>query len=277
MVDLNAESGSIRTRQLDGILQVSLDRPDRLNALSLDLQHELESLWRRVAADPSVRVVVLTGAGRAFSAGADTSELDRLREVSTQGSGQPRIRYLPAEVVEVPVMLAVNGLCVGGALRFVADADVVLAAESAWFSDPHVSLGQTSGPCALQLAARSSSAAVAPLVLAGSRYRMPALEAQRVGLVSEVLPDEELADRALLLAEMIAAQSPTAVRTTLRLLRARTRGQIEPLLAEAWGAIDRMWQHPDSREAARALAAGESPVWQNPDLEPRGALDDGPT
>ncbi|GGO75014.1 enoyl-CoA hydratase/isomerase family protein [Nocardioides deserti] len=250
-----------------GVAEVRLARADRLNALDSRTRAELASLWPGLAADPSVRVVIMTGEGRAFSAGADFTELARADRVPGDGARDARRAsgdYLPSPVLEVPVLVAVNGLCLGGALRFVADADVVLAAEDAWFSDPHVSLGQTSGPCALQLAARAGSAAVAPLVLAGAAYRMDARQAQAVGLVSEVVPGERLLERAHDLARMIAAQSPTAVRRTLALLRRRTRAQVEDLVPDAWAAIDEMWDHPDVAEASAARAEGRSPMWADP-------------
>lgn len=244
-----------------GVAAVRLARAERLNALDTRMRAELATLWSLLAADLAVRAVVITGAGRAFSAGADFTEL---AAVGDRDAGTPRPDFLPGALLDVPVLLAVNGLCLGGALRFVADADVVLAADDAWFSDPHVSLGQTSGPCAVQLAARTSSAAVAPLVLAGSAYRMDARQAQAVGLVSEVLPGDLLLERAHELARMIVAQSPTAVRRTLALLRRRTRTQVEELLPDAWAAIDEMWGHPDVVEATAARAAGRTPVWADP-------------
>ncbi|WP_219924256.1 enoyl-CoA hydratase/isomerase family protein [Nocardioides campestrisoli] len=247
-----------------GVAEVRLARADRLNALSSRMRAELAALWRELAADPSVRVVVVTGEGRAFSAGADFEELAPT-DAADAGDARPApADFVPSPVLEVPVLVAVNGLCLGGALRFVADADVVLAAEDAWFSDPHVSLGQTSGPCALGLAARAGSAAVAPLALAGAAYRMDARQAQAVGLVSEVVPSERLLERAHELARMIAVQSPTAVRRTLALLRRRTRAQVEDLMPDAWAAIDEMWAHPDVAEASDARAEGRPPVWADP-------------
>lgn len=247
----------------DGVAEVRLARAERLNALDSRMRSELVALWPLLAADAAVRVVVVTGAGRAFSAGADFKELAGTGAPAGGRSGRGP-DYLPATVLEVPVLVAVNGLCLGGALRFVADADIVLAGEDAWFSDPHVSLGQTSGPCAVELAARAGSSAVAPLVLAGSAYRMDARQAQAVGLVSEVLPDDRLLDRAHELARMIAAQSPTAVRRTLALLRRRTRAQVADVLPDAWAAIDEMWTHPDVAEAAVARAEGREPAWAAP-------------
>ncbi|WP_244928941.1 enoyl-CoA hydratase/isomerase family protein [Nocardioides sp. W7] len=255
----------------DGVADVRLSRADRLNALDGTMRAELTVLWSLLAADTSVRVVAVTGTGRAFSAGADFTEL---AAAADRDPGAPREDYLPSPVLEVPVLVAVNGLCLGGALRFVADADIVLAADDAWFSDPHVSLGLTSGPCAVELAARASSAAVAPLVLAGATYRMEARQALAVGLVSEVLPAASLQARTHELARMIAAQSPTAVRRTLALLRRRTRSQVEDLLPEAWAAIDEMWSAPDVAEATAARAERRAPVWTDPGSDTRGTATD---
>jgi enoyl-CoA hydratase/carnithine racemase len=245
----------------EGVLTVTLNRPGRLNALSISLRKELHSLWQRVRQDPAVRCVVLTGSGRAFSAGADTSELPAM---SASPAAQAGLEFCPAAVIDVPVILAVNGLCLAGALRLLADADIALAAGSAWFSDPHVSLGQTSGPVAAQLAAKSSSAAIAPLVLGGAGFRMTAADACRLGLVHEVVADAELLHRARELAAMIAAQSPTAVRATLAILRRRTRAAVAEELADAWAVTLRQWSHPDALEGPAAHSARRTPTWVEP-------------
>lgn len=244
------------------VAQVRLARPDRLNALSVRMRAELADLWQLLAADVAVRTVVVTGSGRAFSAGADSRDLD---VAADRTPGAPRTDFLPGPVLEVPVVLAVNGLCLGGALRFVADADVVVADEGAWFSDPHVSLGLTSGPCAVQLAARSTSAQVAPLVLAGAGYRVDAHRAREMGLVSEVVPAGNAVERAHELAAMIAAQSPSAVRHTLALLRRRARDQVADLVEDAWDVMDSLWDHPDVAEGRRARAESREPRWADPE------------
>lgn len=224
----------LHVTRYDDVVTATLHRPERRNALSRDLRLRLRDLWAGLAGDDALRCVVVTGAGSFFSSGADAGEIGELGEDDAARG----IAFTPGEVVACPVVLALNGPCIGGALRFVADADVVVAGESAWLSDPHVSFGVTSGPIAVDLAAKGHPVAVAPLVLGGARHRMPAASARAAGLVSEVVPDDRVAARAAELAADIAAQPPSAVRTTARLLReVRARG-LADLRAAAWAATD---------------------------------------
>jgi enoyl-CoA hydratase/carnithine racemase/ketosteroid isomerase-like protein len=245
------------------LLIVTLDRPDRLNALSRALQLELAEFWPKVQADSGVRCVIVTGAGRAFSAGADIADLTTGTRPRSD-IGVNALNFCPGRVLDVPVIVAVNGLCVGGALNFLADADIAIASEQAWFTDPHVSQGQVSGPEMLQLAAKTSFFAVTQMALSGSALRVPADRALAAGLVAEVVPDDQLLERAKEIGNAIAAQSPTAVRATLRILRRRARDPIAAELAEAWAAVVGQWSHPDAAEGPAAFAERRSPRWADP-------------
>src|SRR6202050_2458278 len=178
----------------DGVLTVTLHRPSRLNALSVSLQRELAALWARVRGDAGIRCIVVTGAGRAFCAGADAADLEAM--TGPQAGDRERIEFCPAACVDGPVLVAVNGPCLGAGLRLLADADLAIASDLAWFSDPHVSVGQLGTPVALALAEKCSAAAVARLFLSGSSFRMPATQALSAGLVSEVVAADELDPRA---------------------------------------------------------------------------------
>lgn len=252
------EFATLDVAEESGVLTVRLDRPESLNALNVRMRGELADLWEEVGADPLVRVVVIAGTGRAFCAGADMKEFGELA-ARADGDSSPR-DYVPSAHVAAPILVAVNGACIGGALRLVADADVVLASDRAWFSDPHVSLGQTSGPVAVALAAKSSATAVAPLVLAGGGFRWSADAAKDAGLVSEVVTHDALEARVGELATAIAAQSPAAVRRTVALLRAQAAPDPD-LMAHAWQTIDEMWQHPDSAEGPAAARERRRPQW----------------
>jgi enoyl-CoA hydratase/carnithine racemase len=243
-----------------GVLTVTLSRPDRLNAISHRNRDELTRFWIHWRGAAALRCVVLTGAGRAFCAGADMHDL--VAQAQPSADIGVALGFLPGRTLEVPVIAAVNGLCVGGGLCFVADADMVIAAEEAWFSATHVSMGQV-GSVNLELAARASVAAVAPSALSGAASRITASTALRRGLVSEVVPSGQLLSRAGQLARMIAAQSPQAVRATLRILRTRAREPIERELADAWQAVVALWSHPDAEEGPRAHAEGRRPDWQD--------------
>ena len=261
-------TAAIGVEQRGGVLTVTLNRPERRNAVGLAMQRELSALWdavrndsvrddAAVSDDTAVRCIVVTGAGDAFCAGADIADLAEMTGPSASG----RIEFCPAATVAVPVVVAVNGLCVGAGLRFVADADIVLAAESAWFSDPHVSLGQLGLPVALALAEKASAAAVAQLFLSGRRHRLSALAAHAAGIVSEVVPDGSLALRAAQVAAEVAAQSPVAVRLTVAALR---RGIGSPWAARSTRhgrQVAAQRGHPEAVEGLAAALERRAPSW----------------
>src|SRR5947207_831806 len=135
--------------------------------------------------------------------------------------------------MDVPVIVAVNGLCVGAGLNFVAAADLVLASEKSWFSDP-MSLGARSAlwsPCSLPQVPYS---VIAKLVLLGSSYRMSARDALAAGIVHEVLEPNALRPRAYEMAESLVGQSPTPLRESLRILRRYARALLADQLDQAW-------------------------------------------
>lgn len=252
-------TSAIGVERQGGVLTVLLNRPERRNAVGPAMQRELSALWDTVRADAAVRCIVVTGAGDAFCAGADIADLAEMTGPSASG----RIEFCPAATVAVPVVVAVNGLCVGAGLRFVADADIVLAAESAWFSDPHVSLGQLGLPVALALAEKASAASVAQLFLSGRPHRLSATAALAAGIVSEVVADGSLAQRAADVAAQVAAQSPAAVRQTVAGLRRRHRLALGGQLDEAWAAVAAQRSHPEAAEGLAAALERRPPSWDS--------------
>lgn len=208
-----------------------------------------------------VRCVVLTGAEPGFCSGADMSLLSRDRS-DAPTSVREELRFLPGSQISCPVIVAVNGVCAGGGLHFVADADIVLASESATFLDPHVSVGQVSALEPLALLPSASASAVKRMVLTGSAERLSAAEALRAGFVSEIVPSSELRDRAMRLAHTIAQNSPAAVAATRRAIRSLQDELLERALQDGWDAIRAHWQHPDAHEGPRAFIEKRPPRWQ---------------
>ncbi len=242
------------------ILYVVLNRPERLNALDMELMTALAALWRSVADDPALRCVVLTGAGKGFCSGADVSMLEAGRE-QTDRSARDELAFLPGCHLDVPAIVAVNGVCAGGGLHFVADADIAIAGETATFLDPHVSVGQVSGMEPLELLLVARRDAVARMMLLGRAERLDASAARAAGLVSEVVPSYGLEDRARELAEAIAANSPTAVARSRRLLREPRIRLIDGPLDAAWRCVQEHWTHPDAREGPAAFHQRRPPQW----------------
>ena len=257
------------TERQGPVLVVTLNRPDSLNAISRQVQDDLARLWPVVAKDPTIRCVIFTGAGRAFSAGADTSDLEAANRPDKK-LGVDALNFCPGRNLDIPVIVAINGLCVGGGLNFLADADIAIMAEGAFLTDPHVTMGQVSGPEVLQIAAKVNFMAVSMMALCGSKFRMQADRALRAGLVAEVVPGEQLMDRALEIAQMVSAQSPTAIRKTLKVLRGRARNPIKEELPAAWDAVVSQWGHPDTVEGPKAFMEKRAAEWDTPDLETVG-------
>jgi enoyl-CoA hydratase/carnithine racemase len=248
----------------DGILVVSLNRPKQLNATNGRARAEMAEFWQSVRADNRIRCVVLTGAGRAFCSGADAADMSTGQRPRGDIGYIAAVDFCPGEWVEVPVIVAVNGLCVGAGLNLVADGDLVLASTDSWFADPHVSVGQVSAMEPLFLAPKVAYPVIAKLVLLGNSYRMSAADALAAGLVHEVLEPGELLPRAHEIAKVIASQSPTAVKESLRVLRRYARSLIADQLDEAWAAAYGHFSHPDGTEGPLAFLERRTPRWAEP-------------
>jgi enoyl-CoA hydratase len=199
------------------------DRPDAANAMDARMLAELEDAWRELDHDPDVRVIVNTGNGRAFQTGLDVAQLSRDRDALREQSRRTRDADLRLtgwhNEVWKPVIAAVNGVCAGGGLHFVADADVVIAASDATFLDPHVSIGQVSAYETIGLARKSPMESVLRMALVGSHERVDAERARQLGILSQVVePPETLRNEAQALAEKIATHPPEVMRTTKQAL-----------------------------------------------------------
>jgi enoyl-CoA hydratase/carnithine racemase len=152
------------------------------------------------------------------------------------------------------VIAAVNGVCAGGGLHLVADADIVIAAESATFVDPHVSVGQAVAYEAITLLRKSPMEAITRMTLSGRGERISAERAYELGIVSEVVAAEELAD--------VAANSPTAMRATKKALWRSLEVGLSEAKREASDEIWRLRNHPDHAEGVRAWRERRAAHWQ---------------
>jgi enoyl-CoA hydratase/carnithine racemase len=253
---------TIVVEQSEHVLTVTLNRPAQRNAFDWAMRRELAQLWAETRRDDDVRCVVVTGAGDGFCAGADVGMLSDTREAAGFGLDD-EIALVPGRQLMVPVIVAVNGVCAGGGLHFVADADIAIASEKAWFTDPHVSVGQVSGIEPVSLALRVPMSALYRLGLLGRAERWDAQQARELGLVSEVVPADQLLGRAHELAAAIAASSPAAVRATREMMRRFENNVLGPWMAAGWDAVQVHWAHPDSSEGPRAFAERREPQWEN--------------
>jgi len=202
-----------------GIALLTLDRPERLNALSGDLLADLHARLDEIAADPTCRVVILTGAGRGFCAGLDLKEVpqapgnDGLGRVQAGMATQQYIASLIPKLrgLRPPVIAAVNGAAAGGGLALALGSDIRLAGASARFNVAFVRIGLSGCDIGLSwLLPRLVGASRAHEMMLTGRI-IDAAEAERIGLVVRVVPDDELLDAAIETAELIAANSPFGV------------------------------------------------------------------
>ena len=248
------------------------DRPAAGNAMDATMFRELEAAWRELDDDPAIRVIVNTGNGPAFQTGVDVVQLGRDKQALREQSRRTRDAELRLTAwhnqVWKPVIAAVNGVCAGGGLHFVADADIVVAASDASFVDPHVSLGQVSAYETIGLVRKSPMEPIVRMALVGTHERIDAVRARQLGILSQVVdPPERLRDAAQELAEKIARNSPEAMRVTKQALW----GALELGLTDACRAGGRalmsMWGHPDQEEGPKAFAEKREPVWRP--LDPR--------
>jgi len=242
------------------------NRPKALNAMNATMMGELEAAWRELDADPVVRVIVNAGEGTAFHTGVDVVQIAKDKDTLRKFSRQTRDATLAFTAwhlqIHKPVIAAVHGLCVGGGLHFVADADIVIAASDAQFLDPHVSIGQVVAYEGIALARKSPMEAILRMALVGRHERLSAPRAYQLGILSQVVdPPERLRDEAQAVAEKIAKNSPAAMRASKQALW----GALEHGLTESCrvGAqhLAGLWGHPDQDEGPRAFAEQRDPIW----------------
>jgi E-phenylitaconyl-CoA hydratase len=250
-------------RKADGIATIRLDRPDVGNALASQMKASILRIWSDVRDDPDVRVVVITGTGdRHFCTGADVNQIAETGSTPSGGGSVEAIAWSPIHSgVWKPVICAVNGLVAGGGLHFVADADIVVAADHAAFMDTHVNIGQVGAVENVSLTHRMPLGAVLRMTLQGRDYRLTARRAYELGLVDEIVPLADLQATARGIALSIAANSPTAVTLSKRAIWESIGLPREAGLANAWTIAQSHWSHPDFREGARAFAEKRPPRW----------------
>jgi enoyl-CoA hydratase len=205
------EYRNIVVKKEDNIVVVTISREKALNALNDETIGELQDFFNNSLADKSIACVIITGAGKAFVAGADITELvgcDVRKGVEKSKLGLHLMKSI--EDFPRPVIAAVNGFALGGGCELAMACDIRLASEKAKFGQPEVNLGLIPGYGGTQRLARLVGRGKAKqLVFSGQM--IDAHEAHRIGLVDEVYPPDELMDRAMELAGLIASKAPLAV------------------------------------------------------------------
>lgn len=249
----------IRLERDGGVATITIDRPEKLNALTLAMYDDLGEAFAEVRDDPRIGVAILTGAGdRAFCVGADLEE-----SIPALGSGRFDISRWDAahqkhSRLDKPVIGAVNGLCLGGGFEILLSTDIRVAAEGAQFALPETGIGVVpAGGTLVRLVRQIPYAVAMDLMLRGAR--IDAHAAQRHGIVNEVVPAAELTATARRLADELLSRSRTALMTVKRAVReladlpADSAFRVEALLGQLAFTSD------DAREGLAAFAERRPP------------------
>ncbi|MCY3880901.1 MAG: enoyl-CoA hydratase/isomerase family protein [Chloroflexi bacterium] len=282
--------GTVLYELEDGVATMTLNVPERLNAFSGQMHADMLETYLEVNRDPDVKVLIITGTGRALSVGADIKE-EAGGQAGGRGGADRRIPMLDfigsyqhkeypglskfgladraKGIPSKPVVTAVNGMCAGGGLHFLDTADIVICADDSTFFDPHVNVaiaacGETLGMVRNRQMPRGEALRVAMM---GLRYRISAERAYQIGLVSEVVPRDQLIPRAKELAARLAQSSPRAVSATVAALW--DTWSLPYSQARQFGAVydQTVRREPDAREGILARVEGRAPNWTTPTSE----------
>jgi enoyl-CoA hydratase len=240
---------------------VRLNRPKALNALSRQLIAELNQVLDAYEADASIGAIVLTGSEKAFAAGADIAEMQPLGyvDVFAQDFVAPWERL---SQLRKPVVAAVAGFALGGGCELALMADIVIAADTAKFGQPEITLGLMPGAGGTQRLARSiGKAKTMDMVLTGRL--IDANEAERIGLVSRVVPAGELLDVAIAIAAKIAALSRPAVLSTKEAVNRAFEGGLTDGIRTERRLFHALFATRDAHEGMAAFLDKRPPSFEN--------------
>jgi enoyl-CoA hydratase/carnithine racemase len=258
---------TIRYEASDGVATITLDRPDRHNAFTSVMCDEVAATWAHVRSDDAVRAVVLTAAGdAAFCTGIDRDEVPadgHTYDFDPLTFDDPGRRLGPkANECWKPVVAAVNGMACGGAFYLLGEVDVIVAADHATFFDPHVTYGMPAVFEPTLMLHHMPFGDLLRMTLLGNHERISAERALQIGLVTEIVPGDELPGAARWIADAIASQPPVAVQASLRSMwaaRELTRQQ----MLDLGGTFLHLGLRAD------ALAEGQASFASGRRIEPR--------
>jgi E-phenylitaconyl-CoA hydratase len=250
----------------DRIATITLNRPERYNAITAQMGEELGKAWDSVKRDPEVVCAILTGAGdKALCTGMDLNDVASGKARKSGSMDRNDVPWFKLTAIQnqcwKPVITAVNGMVSAGGLHFIADSDLIVCAEHATFFDTHVKVGLIAGIEPVGLTRRIPLEAVLRMSLLGGAERIKSAEALSLGLVGEVVPADKLMDRVWDLASKIAQHSPTALARTKRVIWESLETGLDEGIDNAWKLILEHTECPDLREGAMAFVEKRNPHW----------------
>jgi len=251
--------------EVDGhVATITTNRPERYNSLNYEAYRLLTQYMADADADPEVRAIIWTGNGRGFCTGDDVKELlgEGAEELSRRiAAGELELPSGPMLRSETPIIAAVNGAAVGYGMELALLADIRVASTSARFSEMFVKRAIVAGHDSFELLPRMvGPAAAAEMLLTGDMVE--ADQALEIGLVSQVVPDDELMPAARALAERIAVNAPLAVRVAKQALKLSRDGQGEELRRHLAGSLGTLLASDDHQESVAAFLERRQPAYR---------------
>ena len=246
----------------DGIALVTISRPKALNALNTRFFQEMDAMIEKVSSMPDVKVMVITGDGKAFVAGADIAEMvDKTPEEGTAFSKIGQNTFSSIEKMEIPVIAAINGFALGGGLELAMGCDIRIASTKAKFGQPEVNLGLIPGYAGTQRLPRLVGSGDALLLLMTGDM-IGAEDALRIGLVQKIAEPDQLMEEVMKIAKTIASKGPQAVRKVKKVVREGLQTDFETgsnIESEQFGSL--FGKGSEGEEGMKAFLEKRKPNW----------------
>jgi len=244
----------VTTSKSDGICTVKINRPDKLNAMNMDVAKELIKTFETLGKDDNIKVIILTGEGeKAFSAGADIEYMSKISpDESVEYAKLGQLVTSTVELVKQPTIAAVNGFALGGGCELAMSCDIRLAADTAKLGQPEVTIGIPPGWGGTQRLMRIVGIAKAKELVYTGRM-INAEEAKEIGLVNHVYPLASLQEEALKMAQAIAKNSPMGVQMSKTAINKGRNADLDTGLAIELLAWRNCFTHPDREERMTAF------------------------
>jgi len=253
----------LQTKREEGILLVAISRPKAMNALNTQFFNEMDALIASVKNDSEIKVMVITGEGKAFVAGADIAEM--VNKTGEEGEAFSRLgqhTFRSLEKLDIPVIAAVNGFALGGGMELTMACDFRIAGTKAKFGQPEVNLGLIPGYAGTQRLSRLTGLGDA-LYLLMTADMIGAEEALRIGLVQKVVEQEDLMDEVMKIAKNITSKGPQAVKKIKEVTRRGYEMSLDEgtdLEARHFGSL--FGDNSEGREGMKAFLEKRKPEWK---------------